>query len=70
MYIQKVSPNLEKARLDVIEKFSTHLQAEILLAQHGDGFFEQKYWHKYLTTKYECQESSNKFYVLLHELSQ
>ena len=60
---------LEVSRLDVIEKLSQYLAAEVLLAQNGGGFFDPKYWRDYLYTKYQYQEASNKFYVLLHELS-
>jgi hypothetical protein len=60
---------LETARLEVIEKYSDHLAAEVTLARQGGGFFERKYWNDYLHAKYSCQEAANKFYVLLHELS-
>jgi hypothetical protein len=69
MYEQSLAPELEIARLDTIEKFSNLLTAEITLAQHQDGFFEQKYWKDYLVSKYQYQNASNKFYVLLHEIS-
>jgi len=69
MYIQQASPDLEIARLAMVEKFSRYLLAEICLAQHGGGYFEQKYWNDYLSTKYQCQDASNKFYILLHEIS-
>jgi hypothetical protein len=60
---------LEASRLDVIEKFSQHLFAEVLLAKSGGGFYDPKYWRDYLYTKYQYQNASNEFYVLLHELS-
>jgi hypothetical protein len=55
--------------LDTVEKYAALLTAEIVLAKHCDGFFDQKHWHNYLDAKYQCQEASNKFYILLHELS-
>jgi hypothetical protein len=69
MYVQTPSPELETAKLDAVKSFSKLLTAEITLAQHGNGFFEPKYWCDYLIAKYECQASSNKFYVLVHEMS-
>ena len=69
MYTQILSPELENARLEAVDKFAILLTAEISLAQHGGGFFEQKFWHDYLLKKYDCQDSSNRFYVLLHEIS-
>ncbi len=69
MYVQSLSPELEIARLDAVDKFSKHLMAEISLAQHSNGFFEHKYWHDFLATKYQSQAAANKFYILLHEIS-
>ena len=60
---------LEKARIDVLDRYSDHLLAEVTLAQQGAGFFEIKYWNDYLRAKYCCQDATNNFYVLLHELS-
>lgn len=64
-----VEDPLEISRLEVVEKFSKHLAAEVRLARKGDGFFESKYWSDFLTTKTEWQSASNRFYILLHELA-
>lgn len=69
MHAQPPFPELETARLAAIESFAKLLSAEVRLAQNGDGFFEQKYWYDYLTTKYNSQQASNRFYILLHEIS-
>lgn len=69
MYTPELSPELERAHLDAVDKFSQHLRAEITLAQQGDGFFEKKYWQDFLIRKQESQAAANKFYILLHELS-
>ena len=69
MYTQTLSLEIEIAKLDAVKSYSNMPAAEITLAQHGNGFFDPKYWCDYLTAKYKSQNASNRFYVLVHEIS-
>ena len=62
--------SLEQSRLDVVEKYSKYLVAEVTLTRQADGFFDKKYWDDYLHSKTQWQAAANHFYTLLHELAQ
>ena len=60
---------LEQAKFNCIDKFSKHLNSEIILAKNGVGFYDRQFYLNYLDTKYAHQNAMNEFYNILHDLS-